>query len=249
MKTTAARAPRCLRRLQRGLTLVEMAIAMTVALFLLGGVMTILAGTKATFNTQNQLAQLQDNERIAMTMITDVIQAAGYYPSLPPVPEQYAAQFIAQAPFAAGQVVSGTSTAAGPDTISVRYVSLNDGVLTCQGGTNAGAAAVVYTNIFTIGAAAQQLQCQVNTGGAAGATLPLVSGVRNLVIWYGVNTGTAVDPTCADRYLRAVDVNALGLWGSICSVKVILTFANPATGQPVQFTRVIAVMNKVGANT
>ena len=36
---------------------------------------------KATWGTQDKLAQLQDNERMAMSLIATVVQSAGYYPN------------------------------------------------------------------------------------------------------------------------------------------------------------------------
>ena len=64
---------------QRGFSLVELSIAILIALFLLGGLVTLVMGTRRTNATQSALSQLQDNERIAMTLITNVVQQAGYY--------------------------------------------------------------------------------------------------------------------------------------------------------------------------
>ena len=82
MKTSSVLpAPRA-TRWQSGYTLVELMVALAIALFLLGGLFTIVQGTRTTYGNQSQLAQLQDSERLAMTLITDVIQdsfiATGY---------------------------------------------------------------------------------------------------------------------------------------------------------------------------
>src|SRR5438445_12950377 len=69
------------RALQRGYSLIEVVVAMAVALFLLGGMFTILQSTRKNSGNQNLLAQLQEQERIAITMMTDVLQQAGYYPN------------------------------------------------------------------------------------------------------------------------------------------------------------------------
>jgi type IV pilus assembly protein PilW len=65
---------------EHGYTLLELMIAILIALFLLAGLLTLAMGTRKTSTTQSQLAQLQDNERIAMTLMTNVIQQAGYFP-------------------------------------------------------------------------------------------------------------------------------------------------------------------------
>src|ERR1700716_3128240 len=51
---------RRLGRAQRGFTLVELMITVAIALFLLGGLVTILQNVRAAYNSQQALAQLSD---------------------------------------------------------------------------------------------------------------------------------------------------------------------------------------------
>jgi type IV pilus assembly protein PilW len=227
-------SPRHFKHRQTGLTLIEMAIAMTIGLFLVAGVATMMSGTRATLTAQTNLAQLEDSERLAMTVLTDVVQAAGYFPN----PKFYSSSdLIITSPFTAiGQGVYGTSTTSGPDTLTVRYETASgDGTLNCVGGQNNSGATLIYVNAFSLSANGE-LQCTLN-----GATTVLVSGLQNMVIWYGVNTGTAVAPTRVDSYVKA---SAVTDWTKVCSVKVQLTFKNPInTAAPIQLTRIISVMN------
>jgi type IV pilus assembly protein PilW len=151
------------------------------------------------------------------------------------------------ATLAAQQFLAGTSAAGVPDTITVRYETIsNDGVINCLGASNASGASLVYTNTFSLNAQGQ-LQCEVNGGGA----VPLVGGIQNLTLLYGVTTAP-VKPsqTCTDSYLTATQVTVGGYWGSVCSVRVTLVFTNTINGSgPISFTRVIAVMRSAGANT
>ena len=231
---------------QRGVTLIEMAIAMTIAMFLIAGVSTIVGSTRATSGAQTQMAQLQDNERMAMTLMTDVIEAAGYYPD----PRSYGlTDFPAAAPLAAQQFLSGTTAAGVPDTITVRYETIpNDGVINCLGSSNSSGGALVYTNTFSLNTAQKQLQCQVN----GAAAVPLVGGIQNLTMLYGVTTSPAASSqTCTDSYLTAAQVTAGNYWNNVCAVRVTLVFdntINPASG-PITFSRVIAVMRTAGSNT
>jgi type IV pilus assembly protein PilW len=239
---------------QRGLTLIETAIAMTIALFLLAGVMTIVGGTRATADAQNKMAQLQDNERLAMGLMTDIVEAAGYFPN--PVANTREGVLVPSAAFlAAGQGIAGTFNAANPgDTINIRFATGGgvggDGLINCTGLSNPAAAITLYENQFSVDAATGQLQCALN----GAAAVPLVTGLQKMVILYGVNTKGGTQ-TCADSYMTATEVTAGGAlgpyWNNVCSVKVTLVFVNPLKQGPatIQFTRVIAVMNTAGANT
>ncbi len=239
-------------RRQRGFSMIELSIALLIALFLIGGLLTIEQGTRKTFGNQNLMAQLQDNERLAMTMITDVIQAAGYYPD--PTQQTALSSMTANGIFTQpGQPIVGTYNGAAPgDTVTVRYMTaLNDGVINCIGGTNNLSPNQYYTNQFSVsGGPFSQLQCALGIGAAPTmpAPTPLVSGVTNLEIWYGVNT--AGGSNNVDSYLRANLMSAAN-WLNVTSVMVRLTFNNPLWGQPGQpqfiyFTRVVGVMNRTG---
>src|ERR1700730_5733873 len=173
MNTHSTHTDRRARGHQRGFTLVELSVAMLIGLFLLGGLLTLVQDMRRTFGNQNQLGQLQDNERLAMTLITDIIQAAGYYPN----PTFYlpATALPAQAPFpalAAGQALTGTHNPAPPgDTITVQFLTLpNDGIINCQGLTNTTGAPQIYVNRFSADLLGN-LNCQVNLL----APVPLIS--------------------------------------------------------------------------
>ena len=159
---------------QRGFSLVELSIAILIALFLLGGLVTLLMGTRRTNATQSSLSQLQDNERIAMTLITNVVQKAGYFAD--PVGQQlssFPAENVAAIAMAGGQVLGGT-TAPGGDTFAVRFLTPaadpNASVINCAGQSNpapssAPVAGVWYTNLFQVAVVngTPWLQCQVTT--------------------------------------------------------------------------------------
>ena len=72
-------------------------IALLISIFLLGALLTIVQANRAVFGDQSQLAQLQDSERMALTMMADVIQQAGYFPD--PTTNTVASTLTAVAPF------------------------------------------------------------------------------------------------------------------------------------------------------
>ncbi len=235
---------------QRGFTIVELMVALLIGLFLLGGMLTLVQDNRRAFASQNQLAQLQDAERLAMTMITDVIQSAGYYPD--PTSNTAVSALPVAGTLAAGQALAGTYNAASPgDTITVRYATTTgDGILNCIGGTNTtGAVApLMYTNIFRVFNG--QLICNLN-----GTDYPLVGtaaangiSINKLQILYGVNNSGS--GSSVDSYVNAA---AVPNWSNVISIQVTLTFNNPLyvaanQGQPqfLTFQRVIGVMNQTG---
>ncbi len=68
---------------QCGVTLVELMISLTIGLFLLMGMATIFSSTNISFNAQTGLTQLQNNQVQALTVLSNIIQSAGYYAAYP----------------------------------------------------------------------------------------------------------------------------------------------------------------------
>jgi type IV pilus assembly protein PilW len=230
-------------RNQSGFTVVEIMVAMLIGLFLLGGLMTLVQDNRRTFASQNQLSQLQDAERVAMTnTATSSLPVAGS--------------------LTAGQYLVGTFNAAAPgDTMTVRYATTTgDGILNCIGGSNTSGSAspLLYTAVFSV--ANGQLICNLNgTNYQLAGTVPisvtnasLNNGIviNKLTILYGVNV--AGNDNSVTSYQTAA---AVANWSNVISVQVTLQFLNPlynasAPGAPqpqyLNFQRVIGVMNQTG---
>jgi type IV pilus assembly protein PilW len=243
---------------ERGLTLIEMLIAILIGLFLTGGLLTLVQAMKRANLNQSGLSQLQDNERMAMTLITDVIKSTGYYsnPLVNTLASTFAAvNYNANANFTyAGQALVGTGAyAVGNNIITSRYATTGaDNVINCTGNTSSVGAAV-FVNTFSLDGAGN-LQCTLIVNGVASPPVPLISGITNMQIYYGVQTNGAAGTNSVDTYLDGPTVTAGSYWNSVKSVMVTLTFVNPMFGQPsqpanIQFTRVIAVMDKNGVTT
>jgi len=259
-------SPRYLLPAQRsqGFTMIELLVAMLLALFLIGGLLTMEQSTRKAFGNQNQLVQLQDDERLAMTLMAEVIEASGYFPN--PVLYTQSGEFpTASSPAYAvyatpGQSIFGESAvSAQGDLVTVRYVTApGDNIINCTGGNNPSTAGspVMWVNTFSIDAS-NNLNCTLNGNAAVG----LVSGITNMSILYGVKTNFSVTNTSTDSYLTAAQMTATD-WMNVVSVQVTLTFTNPLygggpgstsynTGQPatITFSRVICVMAKGGVNS
>jgi len=251
---------------QRGFTLIEILIALLIGVFLLAALLTIVQANRRVYGDQSQLAQLQDSERMAMTLMTDVIQMAGYFPN--PTQNTMDGSLIQSGAFAQGQPITGqfSSTAPG-DQISVRYLTAgSDGILNCSGLSNpnpppaAGGANILYVNTFSV--VNGQLVCTLTTipatttvqynlvSGVTNATTTF--GVTNLSILYGVKTNAVAAGNGVDTYLNASQMSAAN-WSNVISVLIELTFTNPlytngSTTQPktIEIQRVVGVMNQLG---
>jgi type IV pilus assembly protein PilW len=248
----------------QGFTLVELLVSIVIALFLLGGVMTIVQDTRRATSSQTQSTQLQDSVRLAMTMLTDVIQTTGYYSD--PLNSNANFSLTAGGGFIAGQAISGTGAfgAAAPgDAISARFQTASgDGILNCAGTSNTSGGNLLYVNTFSLDAQGQ-LQCTLTTGGVAAPAIVLIPAITtgpnqlkitNLQILYGVQTNFAAANQCADSYWDAIKVSATTIngqtaWNYVVSVRITLSFLNPSGGAALQFTRIIGLMNKMGVVT
>lgn len=264
---------------QRGFTLVELMVTVGIALFLLWGLTTVVQNVRTANLNQQGLSQLQDEERFALTVITDVVQSGGYLPdatawtpatSLPQV----------NPVFEPGQAFYGVHQAAAPgDTLQVRYrtgltiTAVNDGVILCDGSTNtAQLPSHAYTNIFSVvpqgPGVVGGLYCQVDNLGpsAAAPGVLLVPGVQSMTVYYGVKRDFTFSDYNVDTYLTADQMCSTLFapcgtddWSNISAVRVILTFTNPLfnAGAPVgpgnqptiTFERVIEVMARGGVHT
>ena len=97
----------------RGFTLVELMVTVAIALFLIGGLLTIIQNVRNRYTDQQALAQLQDQQRFAMSVITDIVQQAGYFPD--PVIDTPDTALQAVGPYQSGQAFFGTHVAGNPD--------------------------------------------------------------------------------------------------------------------------------------
>jgi type IV pilus assembly protein PilW len=253
---------------QRGFTLLELMIAMTIGLFLAAGLITVVQTNKVVFLNQNQLEQMQDSQRMAMTMMTDVIQSAGYFPQ-PWSNSQGGGNTLSGTLLAASgtfgtfsdtQAITGQFNAAPPgDTITVRYMTApQDGILNCSGlsNTNAvGGANVLYYNTFAVvpgpNGTGGQLDCTVTVGGTP-TVYQLVNGVTSLSVMYGVKTLLGAPGNNVDTYKNASQMSPTD-WQNIISVQILLTFLNPLyTGagqgqqQFITIQRVVDIMSQAG---
>jgi type IV pilus assembly protein PilW len=236
---------------QRGFTLVEILVALTLGLFVIGGVIQIFATTRQTYRTQEQISQLQENARVAINFLNDNIRLAGYRAlasgfrckeSTCEKDKQNITlngAFPSNADFSgkAGKIVIGQdNNLNNNDSITLRYRGNNDGSVTdCFGRTADSKQTITITlslsskdkNEKGEEVPGRSLRCLSRiTGDNAPADWgpePLVTGIEAMEILYGVDMQRTSFNATASTYISAkeVDTNP-DWWNRVVSVRVIL---------------------------
>lgn len=171
---------------QRGLTLVELMIALTIGLVLLLVIGSVYLSSRQAFRVQEDNARIQEGGRFALEIIGRSLKQAGY----------------ADIPFTGlkvaftGTAINGTNGAAGvADTLTTQY----DGAIgdrDCEGNAVIAANSIIQNN-FNLDAANAELQCAGAIAvapltpaapGAAPTGTPLLDNVEDLQILYGIDT-------------------------------------------------------------
>lgn len=191
---------------QSGFTLVEILVGMVIGLVLIAGLATLLVGNRQTYRLQSNLSRLQESGTFAIELLARHLRMAGYRTDWQSPMSNYLSG------------VEGTSGA--NDQITVRYESATD----CLGNNVTGTPPIAI-NVFSIAnsgtPAVPNLVCDGD--GAGAATLqPLVEGVEDMQVLYGVDTDTISDGI-ANQYAPANAVNM----ARVVSVRVQLRVHSP----------------------
>jgi len=245
---TRMRRNAALRSRQSGFTIVEMMVALGIGLVVVLGLAVAFVNMKSTFSTQDKLTQLQDGERLAMSMLSDTVHEAGYFPD--PLSNNRSTLLAADADttwgaMAAGQAILGTAgTSSKPESLSTRYASDGtDTLMNCVGGALAKG---TVRNVFYVDTASSALVCTYSIDGGAwvtdgGKPFALVSNVKSMSVLYGVDTNA---DGSVDKYLAPAAMGATQ-WGDVHSIQVTLNFLDPVNkaNAAVTWLQTINLMN------
>jgi type IV pilus assembly protein PilW len=247
------RLDRARRVAQRGFSLIELMVAIGMALFLAAGLITTVVTLKGTFNSQDQMGQLQENQRFTLTVLSNTLHNAGYFATYQSKSRSDAFPAVSGvnldgSSFDSTQFLTGTEGAAS-DTIDLRFQTADGDTLTnCLGGTNTTGAPVTWTNSFAV--IGNQLVCSVGINGVGptgdNKNVVVADQVASMQILYGTDT---TNRGSVDQYLRATDMTAV-LWGRVRSVQISITFLDPLKSTPTNpvplptaLVQTISVMN------
>lgn len=150
------------RALQRGFSLVEMMIAMTISLILLAGVLAVVYSSKVAYRQNERVARLQENGRAAVELMLQDMRAGGFHGCTRTVPFtntlttstdlrwNFAApvqgyDFASAATWAPALDASVTSPRDGSDIVAVRTVRPGRPLMTTSAGMSSTTANIAVT--------------------------------------------------------------------------------------------------------
>lgn len=255
---------------QCGMTLIEVLIAMLIGIFLLFGLTDIFSSMIKSYKAQTQLVQLQNNQTLALNVIGNIIQSAGYFPNplttapsagMPAeTPPALPTTIVAQPSQTIGttpnlsvtfnsleSVFGGSLYANGPDTVMVRAA----GPTVCTGSTPCpmDCTGNPITNALTVSA------LTVSNGYLLCSTSSTPLGSTSWGHWQnwqillsGVNSMNVwygVKTGTTMQYLTAANMLSAN-WSEVVSIRVTLAFSNPLnSANPISFTRVFGLMGSL----
>jgi type IV pilus assembly protein PilW len=255
MTPSADRLPNPLRA-ERGLSLVELMVAMAIGLVITVVIANLFLGTKQSYRLQDDVSRIQENARFAAQVLERTVRLAGYRADWNQSYDQvFNTTLATPVAFAVGQVIAGANNTAvnASDTIAVRFQGSGAGtsaagcaatnscagadstVLDCLGNRidrQMGAARFV-TNILQVRSPGANggpaLFCSIDDGTT---WVEIVPDIENMQILYGEKTSSLPS---AERYLVA---GAAGQnMGNVIAVRLSLLHRSPNTSAGALDTR------------
>ena len=224
---------------QSGLSMIELMIATVISLFLVSGVLSVFSGSKASFHLIEAEARMHDNALFAIDTLNNVIRHGGYASDPKNDYTTVTAPFVAGN---AGDVIQGTQGAgSSPDTITVWYQGDDDNRISNCHGINIPITQLSRNRFQLSGT---DLQCVQDNNGAGASTRPLISGITDMQILYGIDT---IGDGSVNRYVTIDTLGTPLLRDQIVGVKITLTLQERAGADTLSktFTTAIALRNKI----
>lgn len=219
---------------QRGLSIVELLVAVVISMLLMTGVVQVFLSSKQTYASNEAASRLQENGRFALEFIAQSARHAGYVETAnttvtPPNPIANPGAENCNTP----QVCSTQGVGNASDTIGfAQQPRIVEGARRdCLGNTLSGATADrdLIINQFEIITGANDVPSALGckswnftkgTGEwvAGPGASRLVDGIDALQIQYGITTSG--DRNSVNQYISADRVTALNRWNDIVAIRI-----------------------------
>jgi len=217
-------------RCQRGLTLIELMIALLISSVLMYGVGTIYVSSKRGYNIQDNLARQQENSRFSLELLVHDLRMAGF-------PKRYVSAPIVSASTADG---GGTTN----DTVTVEYQAATDCLgqntpaASCSADNTQACAVNKYYIAHDNPTNTDNLYCLGN--GGANAEI-IADNVTNLQILYGIDTNSDADGI-ANKYVTWPSASADP--SKIVSVRFALLTQTPNEVKKAGTTKIYTLLDQ-----
>jgi type IV pilus assembly protein PilW len=207
------------RHRQRGFSPVELLISVTLALFLVLSMGSMLVASNRTSRAGDNLTQMQDAGRLALDLIGREIRKSGFRNQRQLAPDQVFTSASSSTPFRS--FATAASVSGDASTLSLRYQSSGDNfTLDCLG--NAAAANSIVTQHLSV--TGGELACAARAGGGSTNTGTLVPYIEGLSVTYGVDTDADL---AADSYVAG---GSVADWTQVTSINVQVRVVSPDDG-------------------
>lgn len=239
---------------QRGFTLIETLIGLSIGIFLLLGLANVFSQSRQTYNYQLSQAGQQGNERLSAVILTTALEQAGFAPMNAINIVNRTASFPGNGVFGAGEGIAGTQAdhdvtvngVAGTvnfpaDTLSIRYWG-GPAIVDCVGTPVADT--VLATDVFATNGI--NLTCDRNGGGAqsimgdGSAILAQQLRVLGMRVSYGLDTN---GDDSVDQFQRADNVAS---WNDVRVAEIEL-FVQSGERPPESLSFTVTLENLRGA--
>lgn len=223
---------------QQGETLVSVMIGVAIGIFLMGVAIKIYLDSKASFGTAQAMAATIENGRFALDDMRRYLVMGGFLDvedssQCNPFVKIVAGACTTTSLYADGEIIETDADGSAPrsDVITVMYGSQdncdddpNDNIpcnVDCFGSeikADTHEFPYVAQARFEVNETTKELRCRVKQVGGTEDAQPLLRGVENMQVLYGIMEDDIVRE--ARRYIPADVVEAEGLWSRVVSLKI-----------------------------
>ncbi|HNQ03957.1 MAG TPA: PilW family protein [Thiobacillaceae bacterium] len=217
---------------QRGMSLVELLVAMGLGLLLVVGIGTIYLGSRQTYRMQEANARLQETGRFALEVVGRSLRQAGADANITANVAAVTTECLPTATPACTPIggTDNSTNGTSADTMTVQYYagqeqpdSDGDGVResrNCLG--NVANADQMVTETYDL--SGDNLRCTATVGAAAAQVQPLVANIEDLQIVYGVDSD---GDQSANSYTATPTA---GQWPNVVTARVCVMARSTETG-------------------
>lgn len=229
---------------QKGLSIIELLVAMVIGLILLLGVSQVFLSSRQTFATNDAMTKLQENGRFALEFIAATARQAGYLSPgssegmpFPVEPINCGKGSAASNPC----TFSGAGNASDRVSFSAEPAVVIDGSLRDCTGSAVPIDKIIINSYFIIPPDANNPQpslgCSSYNRSDSGWLVQnqrLIDGIESLQVLYGIASNT--DPFSVGSFISADRVEAQNKWKDVLAVRiaVLANSLDPVSPPPVQ---------------